>query len=801
MTRTESTPSPLRIGTDLVNPRDHALLQQILPQDSLRALQGPQDAHGIDLLMLDARRLPLWQPSLQAWRRHTKSYLPVVALVPAAWNRAADLPRLAALVDDWQAMPIKPWELKARIHALRHMAVFSQRQQQRVSSLLAQSERRYREIAELLADYCYALRFDAQDVPTLEWASPDSQRLGVDAETLLRMGGICGLLLQCSMSRCQGQIAQARAGQNSEEVFQLPNGRWVAHRMAPLREGEAVAGAFAALIDINTQHRQFEELKLLHHALDVSTSLVQLWRKGESAPRLSNQTARKHLNDPALQALITERFADLPPGGHQSHHLTLGPSTYELLFTRSAAADEGEDVILVAGRDISELLRQAEALSHAANHDPLTGLPNRPLFTELCSNALASLKPGRQLVLVLLDFAGLKAINETLGHDAGDEALRVAAQQLKDRVAQLEGQKALARLGGNSMAILLGDVDPAAAARLAELYRSLLDAPISIAGQQIVLEPCLALAVAPDDGSDPATLLRHAESALRSAHDAGGRRVMFFRREQNEQAKRRLRLEAELHEALRRGEFRLHYQLQWPTRAGLPFGVEALLRWQHPQRGLLPPGEFIDVLESSTLMHAVGLWVLEQACQQWQRWQGAGIEAPHIAINVAPAQLQGLPLADAVARVLQVQQVPPRVIELELTESTLMRDLDQGCEQLEALKRLGLSLALDDFGTGHSSLAYLAQLPFDRLKIDRSFVQPLPDDATAAELARTIALLAGGLGLTVVAEGVETQAQATFLRRCGCHWLQGYLLSPPRPADDIPALIARGQDWLKRHTD
>ena len=145
--------------------------------------------------------------------------------------------------------------------------------------------------------------------------------------------------------------------------------------------------------------------------------------------------------------------------------------------------------------------------------------------------------------------------------------------------------------------------------------------------------------------------------------------------------------------------------------------------------------------------------------------------------------------------------MPPRVIELELTESTLMRDLDQGCEQLEALKRLGLSLALDDFGTGHSSLAYLAQLPFDRLKIDRSFVQPLPDDATAAELARTIALLAGGLGLTVVAEGVETQAQATFLRRCGCHWLQGYLLSPPRPADDIPALIARGQDWLKRHTD
>jgi diguanylate cyclase (GGDEF)-like protein len=788
----------LHIGADLVNARDRALLQQIVPDDAVRAVAGPQDAHGIDLLVLDIRRLTTWQPSLQAWRSRPKSYLPVLALVPAGWRHASDLPRLAALVDDWQVMPLKPWELRARLDALRHMAAFSRHQQQRTLALLAVSERRYREIAELLADYCYALRFDAQDEPVLDWASPDTRRLGLSAEALARLGGISGLLLSCSQGRGQRQIALARAGQASEEQFQLPNGRWVAHKMAPLREGEAIVGAFAALIDIDAQHRQVEELILLRHALDVIPSLVQLWRQGEPRPRLSNPIARRLLAEPQAQALIDEQVAALPPAASRVLTLTLGDAPYELLLTRSANPEGGADIILVAGRDISERLRQEAALGHAASHDALTGLPHRARFVELCRRALGTLAPGKRHALVMLDFAGLKAINESLGHEAGDEALKTAAQRLQ---ACLSPQQPLARLGGNAFAVLVPDTTPEAAARLAELWRALLDEPIPVAGTQVQLEPALGLALAPDGGTAPATLLRHVESALRSAHDAGGRRVMFFRREQNEQSKRRLRLEAELHEALRQGEFRLHYQLQWPTHAGPPFGVEALLRWQHPQRGLLPPGEFIDVLEASPLIHAVGLWVLEEACRQWQRWREAGIEPPHIAVNVAPAQFQGLPLAEAVAKVLAAHDVPPQVIELELTESTLMRDLAQGRQQLAALKQLGVALALDDFGTGHSSLAYLAQLPFDRLKIDRSFVQPLPDDATAAELARTIVLLAGGLGLRVIAEGVETEAQAAFLRRCGCHWLQGYLLSPPRPADDIPALIARGQKWLKRHTD
>lgn len=701
------------------------------------------------------------------------------------------------MVDDWQLLPLKPWELRARLRALQHMAAFSQRQQQRTLSLLAVSEHRYREIAELLADYCYALRFDVNGEPVLDWASADANRLGIDAEDLARLGGMCQLLIACSQGACHRQLAQARAGVASEEAFVLPNGRWALHKMAPLREGEAVVGAFAAVIDIDAERRRIEDLTLLHTALDASPALVQLWRRGETQPQLANQTARR-LIGPEVQAQIKEHLANLPQGGQQQIDLDLDGATFEVQLTRTAAPDDGKDLILVAGRDISERRRYEAAIRHAASHDALTGLPNRVLFEALCAQALDELAPGQRLAVLMVDFAGLKAINESLGHEAGDEALRQAMRHLQ---ALSKEHGPLARLGGNAFAALLVGITASRAAELGEQWRSDLDEPIPVAGEQVQLEPCMGLALAPDDGRDPATLLRHAESALRSAHDTGGRRLTFFRREQNDQVRRRLRLEAELQQALQCGEFCLYYQLQWPTRPGLPFGVEALLRWQHPQRGLLGPAEFIDVLEASPLMHGAGLWVLEQAGRQWQRWREQGIEPPHVAVNVAPIQLQADTLTGDVAQVLAALDLPPQVLELELTEATLMHDLDRGREQLAALKRLGLSLALDDFGTGHSSLAYLAQLPFDRLKIDRSFVQPLPGDATAAELARTIALMASGLGLEVIAEGVETEAQAQLLRRCGCAWLQGYLLSPPRPAQDIPALMARGRAWLDRHSE
>lgn len=797
MAAPEQTIKPLRIGADLANPRDQVLLQQTVPDDEVRTVAGPQDAHGIDLLVLDARRLAPWQPSLHAWRTHADSYLPVLLLVPASWQQVTDLPRLSGLVDDWLCLPITAWELRARLQVLRHMAAFSQHQQQRAQSLLSVSERRYREIAELLADYCYTLRFSPEGQPVFDWASSDTRSLGLSAEALSLCGGVCGLLLTSSEGRCKKQIELARAGQSSAEAFQLPNERWVEHKMAPLREGKRVVGAFAALIDINAQRRQVQELTLLQHALNVSIYPTQLWCHGEAHPRYVNQAAQRLLTEPSSQTLIKEQVTTLPPGATRVLILSRDEATYEMQLSRTAIPDGGTDTILVTGRDISERLRQEAALSYAASHDALTGLPNRALFVELCRNALGTLAPGKQLALLLFDFGGLKTINETLGHEAGDEAMRLAVRLLQPKLA---GHESLARLGGNSFGLLLPDVTPEVAASVTELWRELLDEPMQVGTDTVQLEPCIGLALAPEDGSAPSTLLRHAESALRSAHDAGGRRLMFFRREQNEQSKRRLRLEAELHEALRNREFRLFYQLQWPTRADLPFGVEALLRWQHPARGLLLPGEFIDVLEASPLIHAVGLWVQEEACRQWQRWQSAGIEPPNIAVNVAPVQFNEMRLDEAVARMLRGIDVPPEVIELELTESTVMNDLESGRQQLEALKRLGLSLALDDFGTGHSSLAYLAQLPFDRLKIDRSFVQPLPDDATAAELARTISLLASGLGLDVVAEGVETDAQAKFLRRCGCGWLQGYLLSPPRPADDIPVLIERGKDWLRRHT-
>jgi EAL domain-containing protein (putative c-di-GMP-specific phosphodiesterase class I) len=266
----------------------------------------------------------------------------------------------------------------------------------------------------------------------------------------------------------------------------------------------------------------------------------------------------------------------------------------------------------------------------------------------------------------------------------------------------------------------------------------------------------------------------------------------------NHTATRLIKLENELHHALQRQEFKLYYQVQWPTHTGIPFGVEALIRWQHPTLGLLAPAEFIDVLESASFMPEVGYWIIEEVCRQWRSWHDKYHHSPVIAINLAASQLGDRHFTTQLKACLKSYNVPAENIEIELTESLLMNDLEKGRAFLSELQRLGCSTALDDFGTGHSSLAYLARLPFNRLKIDRSFVKDIPIDKTQMELAKTISLLGNSLGLDVVAEGVETEEQANFLRNIGVDWLQGYLLARPEIAENIPELINKGNVWLKR---
>lgn len=789
---------PARIGADLAQPRDLDLLAEALPDHQVRAVSGPQEADALDLLVLDARRLPGWQTCLQAWRKRVRSYVPVLALLPPQLSRAEDLERVWPLVDDWQYLPVRPPEFRARIFALLRMAQFSRQQQHKMHALLAHSERRFREVAELLAEYSYALRFD-DEAPgglALEWAGGDLRRLGLDPAKA--SGGWWTLLTPAAAADCDEQYALARAGTQSVREFQLSLSgaqRWVSHHVAPLVEEGAIVGIFAAVRDIDSQRRTLDELRLLSLAAASSPSMVLLWQSGDPSPRLVNPSAAPLLVKRDAIPQLYEQAEALHAGQSRKMLVALdGGQTVEITLSRSPGLPGQPDTLLAAGRDISEQLRQERALAHAASHDALTGLPERALFSALCAHQLAQ---TGSVALVLFDFGNLKTVNESLGHEAGDTALNLALDFVKQR---LPADSVLARVGGNEFGLLLahdGEADDLAS--YLETLRLALEAPLRVGDQEVVLHASVGVALAPQDGTDPAVLLRHAESALRGAREAGGRRVAFFRHEMNTAARRRLALDAELRRAFDQGEFRLHYQLQWPTRAGLPFGAEALLRWQHPVRGLLAPAAFLDVLEDMALIHALGLWVIEQACRQWHRWREQGVEPPNIAVNVAAAQLGEPGFADAVAAVISTSGVPPAAIELEVTESQVMRDLDLTRKLLARLHGAGQRLALDDFGTGHSALAYLAELPFDRLKIDQQFVRGLPESAKAAELVRTILLMAGGLELKVIAEGVETEAQADFLRRAGCHWLQGFGLAHPCPPEEIAALLSRGRAWLARH--
>lgn len=649
---------PARIGADLAQSRDLDLLAEALPGHQVRAVSGPQEADTVDLLVLDARRLPSWQTSLQAWRKRVRSYIPVLALLPRQLSRAEDLERLWPLVDDWQSLPIRPVELRARILALLRMAHFSRQQQHKMHALLAHSERRFREIAELLAEYSYALRFDdeAPDGLALEWAGGDLRRLGLDPAKA--SGGWWAVLDSAAVAECHEQYALARAGTQSVREFEIAvpgTRRWVSHHVAPLVEMGTVVGVFAAVRDIDAQRRALDELRLLNLAAANSPGMLLLWQHGNPSPCLVNTSANAVLGKPDELRRLYDIAAGLRTGQSCKRLITLDvEQTVEMVLSRSPGLPGQPDTLLAAGRDISEQLRQERALAHAASHDVLTGLPGRALFAELCARQLAQ-TPA--VALVLFDFGNLKTVNESLGHEAGDAALRLALDLVKQR---LPADSVLARVGGNEFGLVLAhDGEADALASYLEVLRLALEAPLPVGGHEVVLHTSVGVALAPQDGTDAAVLLRHAESALRGAREAGGRRVAFFRHEMNTAARRRLALEAELRQAFAQGEFRLHYQLQWPTRAGLPFGAEALLRWQHPVRGLLVPAAFIDVLEDMSLIHALGLWVIEHACRQWQQWREQGIEPPHITVNVAAAQLGEPGFADAVAAVIAASGAPP----------------------------------------------------------------------------------------------------------------------------------------------
>jgi diguanylate cyclase (GGDEF)-like protein/PAS domain S-box-containing protein len=442
-----------------------------------------------------------------------------------------------------------------------------------------------------------------------------------------------------------------------------------------------------------------------------------------------------------------------------------------------------EEGWLTTYEDITER-RAAEArIAHMAQHDALTGLPNRVLFHETLENALALARRGHPVALHCLDLDQFKAVNDTLGHPVGDALLRQVAQRLQDGVRETD---TVARLGGDEFAIVQTAIGtPLDAAALARRLNGLLEMPFTIDGHQIVIGTSIGIAFAPQDGVDPDEVLKCADLALyRAKHDGRGV-YRLFEAEMDAAIQARRVLEMELRQALPGGQLELLYQPQIDVRRGRVAGCEALLRWQHPTMGLVSPDHFIGLAEETGLIVPIGEWVLRQACNTACRWP----KPSKIAVNVSAVQFRSNGLVDVVIAALRESGLPASCLELEITESVMLQDTDATLATLHQLRELGVQIAMDDFGTGYSSLSYLRRFPFDRIKIDKSFISELGKRDDCIAIVRAVIALARDLGIEITAEGVETRQQLEMLEQAGCDEIQGYLFSQPVPEAAVMGLL------------
>ena len=433
-------------------------------------------------------------------------------------------------------------------------------------------------------------------------------------------------------------------------------------------------------------------------------------------------------------------------------------------------------------RDLSERKRFEEQLLHMANHDALTGLANRNLLLDRLELTLAQARRNESLTAVLfLDLDRFKIINDTLGHAFGDLLLKSTAERLQSCVRD---EDTIARLGGDEFIVLLADLHNLQdAAIVAQKIIDALSQPILLEGSEIFVTTSIGITLFPHDGNDGNSLLKNADTAMYRAKEQGRNAYQFYTADMNAQASARLTMETGLRKALGREEFLLHYQPQVDLNTGNIVGVEALLRWRHPQMGLISPDEFIPMAEETGLIIPIGEWVLYTACAQCRNWPDAGCGPLRIAVNLSARQFRQKDLADTVARILNETGLDPRCLELELTESILMQNASATIATLQALSSLGIQISIDDFGTGYSSLSYLKRFPINALKIDRSFVRDITSDPDDAAITTAIIAMAKSLNLKVIAEGVETAEQLAFLRRHQCDNGQGYYFSQPVAAE------------------
>ncbi|MDP1707898.1 MAG: EAL domain-containing protein [Gammaproteobacteria bacterium] len=518
------------------------------------------------------------------------------------------------------------------------------------------------------------------------------------------------------------------------------------------------------------------------------------WSREEASGRplaevfqIIDAETRKPVQDPMELAIRQNKTVSL-----SANCLLIARNGSESAIEDSAAPihDRGGRVIgaVMVFHDASQARAMVLKMSHLAQHDLLTDLPNRLLLNDRLIQAIAlAQRHGTQLAVLFLDLDRFKHINDSLGHAIGDYLLQSVAERL---AACVRSSDTVSRQGGDEFVILLSKVEHAKdAARSAEKVLAALTAPYDIAQHDLHVTVSIGIGIYPDDGQDAETLLQSADTAMYHAKENGRDNYQFFTQDMNTRAVERQSLEGGLRRALERQEFVLHYQSKVNLETGAITGAEALIRWHHPDRGLVPPAQFVPIAEDCGLILPIGRWVLREVCRQARAWLDAGLRPVPVAVNISAVEFRARDFLESVRAALEDTRLEPRYLELELTESVLMQDAESTNAVLQALKAMGVQLTVDDFGTGYSSLSYLRRFPIDALKIDQSFVRDITSDPDDATIVSAVISMGKSLKQRVIAEGVETREQLAFLRSQGCDEGQGYYFSRPVVAEEFTRLL------------
>jgi diguanylate cyclase (GGDEF)-like protein len=607
-------------------------------------------------------------------------------------------------------------------------------------------------------------------------------------------------------------MALARGNQSSKAFRKFENGRTIAIATNRMKDGGVVsvyADATETKKQLKALREREEQLRIQNLRFDVAlnnmphglcmfdgngrlivcnrpyaelyrlppeltrpgTSLRDIMRHGIDAGVMSAEHVSHPIDDRLATVLANETFRHI-------NELEDG----RILAVEHQPMEGGGWV--ATHQDITEQKRSEERIRHMARHDGLTDLPNRLLLHERMEEALGRVRRGESLAVHCIDLDHFKSVNDTLGHPLGDKLLRQVAQRLRDALRDVD---TVARLGGDEFAVVQVQVErPEHAEMLARRLVETISEPYDLGGHQVMIGASVGVTLAPHDGVTADDLMKNADMALYRAKTEGRGTHRFFEPEMDAQLQARRTLELDLRQALAAGEFVLYYQPLVNLGANRVSGFEALLRWNHPHRGLVPPSDFIGLAEEIGLIVPIGEWVLREACREAARWPGD----IRVAVNLSPAQFRNRNLTHDVIRALAASGLSPQRLELEITESVLLVENEATLATLHQLRSLGVRIAMDDFGTGYSSLSYLRSFPFDKIKIDGSFVRDAADRADCAAIIRAVAGLGESLGIPTTAEGVETEEQLRHVFTEGCTEVQGYLFSHPRPPEELPGLIA-----------